>query len=70
MPADCRFALVRQQAYPDLENLRGETNAQQDTTWCRSAFVAKVFYLLMDLDEMIGTDYEAGLQALKVLSEQ
>jgi hypothetical protein len=33
-------------------------------------FVAKVFSLLMDFDKMIGVDYETGLQAIKILSEQ
>ncbi|NNJ96154.1 MAG: SRPBCC family protein [Gammaproteobacteria bacterium] len=32
-------------------------------------FVAKVFYLLMDFEAMIGADYETGLQAIKALSE-
>ena len=33
-------------------------------------FVAKLFYLLMDMDGMIGTDYENGLAAIKALAEQ
>lgn len=33
-------------------------------------FVAKAFSLLMDFDKMIGADYETGLQAIKVVSEQ
>lgn len=33
-------------------------------------FVAKVFYLLMDFDNMIGTDYDDGLRAIKILSEK
>lgn len=32
-------------------------------------FVAKAFSLLIDVDKMIGTDYETGLQAIKALSE-
>ena len=32
-------------------------------------FMAKVFYLLMDFEAMIGADYETGLQAIKALSE-
>lgn len=32
-------------------------------------FIAKVFYLLMDFEAMIGADYETGLQAIKDLSE-
>ena len=33
-------------------------------------FVAKVFYLLMDFEGMIGADYNTGLQGIKALSEQ
>jgi hypothetical protein len=32
-------------------------------------FTAKLFYLLMDFEAMIGADYETGLQAIKALSE-
>ena len=32
-------------------------------------FIAKMFYLLMDFEAMIGADYETGLQAIKALSE-
>jgi carbon monoxide dehydrogenase subunit G len=33
-------------------------------------FIAKLFYLLMDFEAMIGADYETGLEAIKLLSEQ
>ncbi len=32
--------------------------------------VPKVFYLLMDIENMIGSDYDAGLQAIKAIAEQ
>lgn len=33
-------------------------------------FVPRVFYLLMDFEDMIGGDYEAGLQAIRALAEK
>jgi uncharacterized protein YndB with AHSA1/START domain len=44
-----------------------------DVTWTmtgRSAFPAKVICVFMDMDKMIGKDFEAGLANLKALAEK
>ena len=68
-----QFAPFEAQASTDLTIEHG-TDGSVVLTWGMNGrndgFTARVFYLLMDLDEMIGTDYETGLQALKGLSEQ
>jgi len=41
-------------------------------TWCMKGslnFVAKIFHLFMDVDKMVGADFERGLVKLKALAE-
>ena len=61
------------QATTDL-TIKPGANEGVVLTWgmngSNDGFIAKVFYLLMDFDQMIGADYDTGLQALKMLSEQ
>lgn len=41
-------------------------------TWAmdgRNNFMAKAAHLFMDIDKMVGTDFERGLTALKALAE-
>jgi hypothetical protein len=48
------------------------TNAGTKTTWAMDGnnnFMSKAFHLVMDMDKMIGADFERGLAALKVAAE-
>ncbi|WP_443748820.1 SRPBCC family protein [Asticcacaulis solisilvae] len=41
-------------------------------TWCMHgplSFVAKLFHMFMDMDKMVGADFERGLTKLKALAE-
>jgi len=43
------------------------------TTWAMSGpnrFIGKVFHVFIDIDKMIGKDYETGLQSLKSIAEK
>jgi len=49
---------------------RGETT---DVTWAmrgRVPYVAKIVHVFVDVDAMVGRDFEAGLEALKSISER
>jgi len=44
-----------------------------NVTWAMygpSPYVAKVMQTVMNMDKMIGTDFEAGLQSLKTVAEK
>ncbi|HYD04709.1 MAG TPA: SRPBCC family protein [Reyranella sp.] len=53
---------------------RGDsTNVTTNVTWAMygpSPFMAKVIQTVIDMDKMIGTDFEAGLQSLKAVAEK
>lgn len=48
----------------------GETQLVWSLQGFNEGFVAKVFYLFMDFDGLIGSDYEKGLNSIKKLSEE
>lgn len=49
---------------------RGETT---DVTWAmqeQTPYMAKIMYVFLDIDHMVGTDFETGLANLKVIAEK
>jgi hypothetical protein len=49
-----------------------QTEAGTKTTWAmdgKNDFMSKAFHLVMDMDKLIGADFERGLAAMKVAAE-
>ena len=51
-----------------------ETGGQRRITWCmdgkNDALMPRIFGLIMNMDKMVGTDFEVGLATLKSIAEQ
>ena len=49
---------------------RGDSTSVTWSMYGPSPFMAKVMQTVIDMDKMIGTDFEAGLQSLKAVAEK
>ncbi len=49
---------------------RGETTYVTWVMQCETPFLAKIFHVFVDMDRMVGKDFEAGLASLKTITEK
>jgi hypothetical protein len=75
VPSQVDMRLIMAEPFPIDNQVRYAISikgADSEVTWSMEGsvpFVAKIAHLVMNMDKMIGADFEAGLASLKMLAE-